>query len=206
MAIPPICSRAWYGPAFRFAPRRQRGARGAVRGSSTFRLITFDELLAHPNCPDRTRELRRPETLPLNRGEITADWKPFGIERTLPDGTKRRIFCPGFEADCGTEAIQRTVLQGSSIYRKLVEYNEVIDDKIHERHFGVHSFLVPFITTSKTRMHNMIAKTKIAGHPEHFVFTYLEGFNDYERVPEPHADFLTMNWDRDTGPFSFADF
>jgi hypothetical protein len=177
-----------------------------VNANPEFRLISFEELLAHPNCPSSTRERRHPETLPLSRGEITADWQPFGIERTLPDGHKRRIFCPGFEADCGTEAIQRAVLKGSSIYRKLVEYNEVIDNKIHERHFGVHSFLVPFVTTSKVRMHNMIAKTRMAGNAEHFVFTYLEGFNDFERVTEPRTDFLTMNWDSHAGSFSFASF
>ncbi len=176
----------------------------SINANPQLRLITFEELLAHPNCPSTTREMKRPETLPLSKGEITADWKPFGIERTLPDGSKRRVFCPGFEADCGTEAIQRTVLKGSSIYKKLIDYNEVIEGRIHERHFGVHSFLVPFVTTSKVRMHNMIAKTKIAGRPEHFVFTYLEGFNDYERVPEPHPNFLTMNWDSHPGPFSFA--
>ena len=176
----------------------------SANANPEFRLISFEELLTHPNCPSSTRLLKHPETLPLSTGQITADWKPFGIERTLPDGSKRRVFCPGFEADCGTEAIQRTVMKDSSIYRKLVEYNEVIDSKIYERHFGVHSFLVPFVTTSKVRMHNMIAKTKQAGNPHHFVFTYLEGFSDYERVPKPHEDFLTMNWDSHLGSFSFA--
>ncbi len=176
----------------------------SVNANPGFRLISFEELLSHPNCPAATRELKHPETLPLARGEITADWKPFGIERTLPDGGKRRIFCPGFEADCGTEAIQRAVLKGSSIYRKLTEYNEVIENKVYERHFGVHSFLVPFITTSKVRMHNMIAKTKVAGNAQHFAFTYLEGFNDYERVPHPHDKFLTMPWERHPAPFSFS--
>ena len=105
----------------------------SANANPEFRLISFEELLTHPNCPTATRLLKHPETLPLSTGQITADWKPFGIERTLPDGSKHRVFCPGFEADCGTEAIQRTVMKDSSIYRKLVEYNEVIDNRIYEQ-------------------------------------------------------------------------
>lgn len=169
-----------------------------VRADPSLRLISFSEMLAHPQCPEATRKLPMPQSIPLATGSITADGLPFGIERTMPDGAKHRIFFPGIEADCGSEAIQRFVSTGSSIYGKLVAYNEVLNRKLQFTHFGVHRLFIPIVTTSATRARNMLAKVKQAGNPEHFGVKFLPGFDGYTKLPRPTTDFLN-EWSQADG-------
>ncbi len=85
--------------------------------------------------------------------EITADARPFGLERTI-DGKRSYLFFPGIEADCGTEPIDAGDTERSSIAKKFAAYMAIAEQGIHRSHFGFPNFFVPFIAPpSAARLH-----------------------------------------------------
>ena len=83
--------------------------------------------------------------------EITADGRPFGLERTI-DGKRSYLFFPGIEADCATEPIDAGDPERSSIAKKFCAYLAIADQGIHRSHFGFPNFFIPFVTTNAARM------------------------------------------------------
>jgi hypothetical protein len=134
------------------------------RANPMTRLITWNEILANPNTPAAIRDLPIPTAIPISyifRGEsrsdqIIADARPFGLERTI-DGKRSFLFCPGIEADCGTEPVDATNPERSSIAKKFAAYLAIAEQSIHRTHFGFPNFFVPFITTTTARLHSMMA-------------------------------------------------
>jgi hypothetical protein len=126
-----------------------------VRANANLRLFTWAEILARDTTPSATRESPTPATIRVSyvlRGEtrsdeITADAHPFGLERTI-DGKRSYLFFPGIEADCGTEPIDASDTDRSSVGKKFAAYIAVADQGIHRSHFGFPNFFVPFVTTT----------------------------------------------------------
>ena len=127
------------------------------------RLISWAEILTHPSTPSATKSSRR-QAIPVafqHRGEtckieICADAEPFGLER-ITDGKSTYLFFPGIEADCGTEPIDTSDIERSSIYKKFLAYRAITDQALYRAHFGFPNFFVPFITTNTVRMRSMMA-------------------------------------------------
>ena len=98
------------------------------------RLISWPEILASSNTPKATRESPAPASIPVSfsiRGEqytmnITADAHPFGLERVI-DGKRSYLFFPGIEADCGTEPLDASDVDRSSIVKKFAAYIAVAE-------------------------------------------------------------------------------
>jgi hypothetical protein len=182
-----------------------------ARRSPHIRLIGWNEILANPKTPLVLRSAARPTSIPVCltlsgetlSTEIVADGMPFGIERTRPDGGRAFIFCPGIEADTGTEPLQSYDFERSSIYKKLLAYGAIADQRIYASHFGFPNFFVPFVTATEARMRSMMRCleriTDGRGSPI-FLFKTFPAFTAFERPPAPTGHMLTESWQRVGSP------
>ena len=180
---------------------------GARRFTSV-RLVTWPEIMASENTPLATRNSSSPASIPVSfafRGEqcslnVSADARPFGLERTDPDASKAYFFFPGIEADCGTEPVETSSdLDRSSLLKKFVAYRAVAEQGLYKSHFGFPNFLVPIITTSAARMRSMMALLeKITGGrgSKMFLFKTFPSFTSVERPPLPPGHMLLTPWQR----------
>jgi hypothetical protein len=127
------------------------------------RLITWSDILQSQNLPDATRRSLKPHQIPVTvmidgapiSTHVIADGAPFGIGRSS-NGQTAYFFCPGVEADCGTEPIDASDFQRSSLYKKIVLYLEVGAQRIYRSHFGFPNLYVPIITTNAARLSSMM--------------------------------------------------
>jgi hypothetical protein len=134
-----------------------------TKENTDIRLITWPEILADERTPEQTRTSPTPAAIRVTyslRGdtrsdEITADARPFGLERTI-DGRRSYLFFPGIEADCATEPLDASDVDRSSIAKKFSAYAAIGDQGIFRSHFGFPNFFVPFVTTSSARLASMM--------------------------------------------------
>jgi hypothetical protein len=177
-----------------------------ARANASVRLITWPDILAHETTPIATRESATPATVRVAytlRGEtrcdeITADAQPFGLERTV-DGKRSYFFFPGVEADCGTEPIDASDADRSSIGKKFAAYMAIAEQGLHRSHFGFPNFFVPFITTSAPRLASMMELLgRLTGGrgSKIFLFKTFPSFTSPERPPAPSGHMLTEPWQR----------
>lgn len=177
-----------------------------TRANTNIRLITWPEILTNGNTPQATRDSAAPSTIRvayiLRReqrcDEITADGHPFGLERTI-DGNRSYLFFPGIEADCGTEPVDATDTDRSSIGKKFAAYMAIAEQGVHRTHFGFPNFFVPFITTSAARLASMIELVnRLTGGrgAKIFLFRTFPGFTSAERPPAANGHMLTGPWQR----------
>jgi hypothetical protein len=176
------------------------------RAAPHIRLITWPEILAHETTPESTRTAAAPATVRVSyelRGvarcdEITADAKPFGLERVI-DGKRSYLFFPGIEADCGSEPLNASDVERSSIGKKFAAYLAIADQNIHRSYFGFPNFFVPFITTSRARLASMfeLLDRLTAGRGSKILlFKTFPAFTSAEHPPAPSGHMLTEPWQR----------
>jgi hypothetical protein len=174
------------------------------------RLITWADILGSRNLPETTRCSAKPFYIPLRfesaDAHAVADAQPFGIERMI-GGQRSYYFCPGIEADCGTEPIDASDFARSSIYRKFALYLAIEAQGIHRAHFGFPNFYVPFITTNAPRLASMMAAleriTEGRGS-KMFLFKTFRACTSFERLPPPSGHMVTEDWQRVRHPsFNF---
>jgi hypothetical protein len=169
------------------------------------RLITWPEILASDAMPLAAKELPSPASIPVTtviRGQrlsltVTADARPFGLERTRSDGTRSYLFFPGIEADCGTEPIDASDADRTSIYKKFVTYRAIAEQGIYRSHFGFPSFFVPIITTSTARMESMMRLLqKMTGGrgSKMFLFNIFPAFTSIDGRAMSDGQMLTKPW------------
>ena len=176
------------------------------RADPALRLITWPEILASETTPAATRESRTAASLPVTFSlnnqtrsvNLTADARPFGIERTR-DGERSYLFFPGIEADCATEPIETSDFERSSIVKKFAAYRAAVAQDLQRSHFGFPNFFVPFITTNHSRMASMmkLLERMTAGRgSKMFLFTTFPAFNSFEKPPPAGGHMLTRPWQR----------
>jgi hypothetical protein len=177
-----------------------------ARGNPGIRLIDWEEILANENTPETTRSSSTPHSIPVSyslRGversdHIIPDAQPFGLERTI-DGQRSYLFCPGIEADCGTEPIDAGDPDRSAIVKKFAAYLAIAEQGIHRSHFGLPNFFVPFITTGAARMESMLKAVDrlTAGRGSKLLlFKAVPSFTSREGPPPPTGHMLTEPWCR----------
>jgi hypothetical protein len=174
-----------------------------TRERSNIRLITWPEILANPATPEATRQSAAasiPVTFSVH-GErhsmhVNADARPFGIERIIDD-TRTYLFFPGIEADCGTEPVEATSIERSSIARKLAAYIAIAEQGIYRSHFGFPNFLVPIVAPTRVRMDSVKAllqrMTGTRGS-KMFLFKTFPVFSSVERAPPASGHMLAEPW------------
>jgi len=178
------------------------------------RLITWADILRSEGLPDATRQSPKPSNIPISvilNGQhtdthVAADGEPFGIERVV-NGDRRYFFCPGIEADCGTEPVDASDFARSSIYRKIVLYLAIEMHGIHRSHFGFPNFYVPVITTTDSRARSMMEVLKRATRGQGskiLLFKSFPAFTSFEKPRPPSGHMLTEDWQRvGYPPFNF---
>lgn len=178
------------------------------------RLIAWSDILRSQSLPDATRLSPKPYLIPVTvtidgatiATHVVADGAPFGIGRSL-GGDTTFFFCPGVEADCGTEPIDTSDFQRSSLFKKFVLYLTVDTQGIHRSHFGFPNLYVPFVTTNAVRLASMMKLldrvTRGAGS-KHILFKTFPAFTSPEKPPPPSGYMLTEDWARvGHPPFNF---
>ena len=178
------------------------------------RLISWPEILLNKSIPDETRHAAKPHSIPVTAttpaglisGHVEADGEPFGIARPIGDKSVY-FFCPGVEADCGTEPVDTSDFQRSSLYRKLAQYLAIEAQAIHRKHFGFPNLYVPFVTTNAARLRSMMRLleriTGGAGCRTLLIKTF-PPFTALEPPPPPSGHMLTEDWQRvGYPPFNF---
>jgi len=169
-------------------------------------LITWPQILRSPSTPLETRNSNTPASIPVVfdlRGErvsihVTADAQPFGLQRTI--GTQSSyVFFPGIEADCGTEPVETSDIDRSSIYKKFGAYRAIAEQGLYRSHFGFPNFFVPIITTTAARMQSMIRlleKVTDGCGSKMFLFKTFPMLTSWEKPPKPSGHMLTEPWHR----------
>jgi hypothetical protein len=168
-------------------------------------LVMWPQILSSPSTPKQTRD-SGVTSIPVafdmcgDRLSIlvTADAQPFGIQRTI--GTQSTyLFFPGIEADCGTEPIETSDLDRSSISKKFAAYSAIAEQGIYRSHFGFPNFFVPIITTTSVRMQSMIRmleKVTDGRGSKMFLFKTFPAFASVEKPPKPGGHMLREPWQR----------
>lgn len=178
------------------------------------RLITWSDILQSRSLPDATREAAKPYQIPVTTTidgatiatQIIADGAPFGVARSAV-GQSAYFFCPGIEADCGTEPINASDFQRSSIYKKFVLYLAIEAQQIYHSHFGFPNLYIPIVTTNAARLGSMMKLldrlTRGAGS-KMILFKTFPALTSFEKPPPPSGHMLTEHWQRvGYPPFNF---
>jgi hypothetical protein len=168
----------------------------ATRAAKALRFIGWSEILAR--APEATGASPVPYRLPVPSGGYLVPDGIFGIEY-CSEGTKSYRFF-SLEADRGTMPVSRSKPGQTSYLGKLSVYDEIIRQQIHKSHWAVPNLLVLTVTTSATRMSEIVAKLG-AGNPA-FLFKATE-----ERsLTAPMSELLTSPWQRaGHAPISIAE-
>lgn len=178
------------------------------------RLIAWTEILQSENLPEATRRATQPFHIPVMASiggasiatHVVADGAPFGIAR-LVEGRTTYFFCPGIEADCGTEPIDSSDFQRSSLFKKFVLYGAIEAQGIHRSHFGFPNLYVPFITTNGARLASMMKLLDRMTHgagTKNILFKTFPAFTSPDKPLAPSGHMLTEDWQRvGHPPFNF---
>jgi hypothetical protein len=177
-----------------------------TRERTNVRFITWSEILANPSTPQATRQSPTATAIPVTfsaHGErhslhITADARPFGLERVI-DGARTYLFFPGIEADCGTEPVEATGFERSSIAKKFAAYIAIAEQGIYRSHFGFPNFFVPFIAPTRVRLESMMSllQRMTGGRgSKMFLFKTFPLLSSVEKPPKAGGDMLTVPWQR----------
>lgn len=162
--------------------------------------LSWEAIRDHERTPHRTRHSPTPFNIPLRRGELRPDDRPFGLQHIRPDGHKRTLVFAGIEADRSTEPLRPKQLRHSSIAQKFRDYAEFIDRELYASHFGFPMVpVIPVVTVSEIRMRNMmLLLSDIAGPKtsKYFLFRALPAFASFERSLPIIDDLLTAPWHR----------
>lgn len=183
----------------------------AVQDHPKLSLITAEEILAHPSCPQQTKAMPDPFRLsvaftytpPRGGGQrieatLRHDGQPYGIGYTA-GGTTARLFFPGIEVDRRTEPLSPNNGNRSSIRRKLFAIREAVRNQLYRRQLGIPNCLVPFITISETHKQSMMRLVEeISGGKgsRTLLFRSIADFSSFETFPKPTGHFLTEPWER----------
>ena len=178
------------------------------------RLITWTEILQSQSLPDQTRRSPKPYQIPVTvtiegapiSAHVIADGAPFGVARSV-NGQTAYFFCPGIEADCGTEPIDASDFQRSSLFKKFALYLAIEAQGVHRLHFGFPNLYIPIITTNAARLTSMMRLLeRITGGAgsRSILFKTFPSFTSPERPPAPSGHTLTNDWQRvGHPPFNF---
>ncbi|MGC2411374.1 MAG: hypothetical protein WA459_01585 [Stellaceae bacterium] len=178
------------------------------------RLLFWHDILQSQSLPEETRLSTRPHLIPVTvtidgtviPTHVAADGAPFGIARSDGDKTAH-FFCPGVEADCGTEPIAASDFQRSSLYKKFVLYLEIDAKRIYRSHFGFPNLLIPIVTTNASRLTSMMSlleRLTYGAGSRNILFKTFPAFTSFEAPPPPSGQMLTQDWQRvGHPPFNF---
>jgi hypothetical protein len=160
------------------------------------KLIRWPTILASDKLPDATRRLANPLSIPVGDHRKIPDGEPIVIVRQFAPTTY--IFLVQ-EADCGTEPIDATDNDRSSIRRMFDDYLTIIQQATFQTHFGANTFMVAIVTTNETRMNSMMAlleRMRPDQSARRFLFKHIPVFTSCEPSAPATGHMLTEPWKR----------
>jgi len=160
------------------------------------RLIRWPAILASDKLPDATRRLANPLSIPVGDHRKIPDGEPIAIVRQFEPTTF--IFLV-LEADCGTEPIDATDNDRSSMRRMFEDYLTIIEQRTYQTHFGANTFMVAIVTTNETRMNSMMAlvgRMNPGQSAKRFLFKHIPAFTSYQPSAPATGHILTEPWKR----------
>jgi hypothetical protein len=172
---------------------------------SKIKLIRWPAILASDKLPEATRRLSNPLSIPVGDHCKIPDGEPIVIVRQLE--TTTFIFLVQ-EADCGTEPIDATDNDRSSIRRMFEDYLTIIEQRTYQKHFGANTFMVAIVTTNETRMNSMMALLERMNPGQsamRFLFKHIPAFTSYEQSAPATGHMLTEPWKRAGYPDFYLD-
>jgi hypothetical protein len=172
----------------------------SARADPEITYLPWEGIRDHERTPEKTRRSPAPFNIPLRRGDLRPDDRPFGLQYTRPTGRKRTLVFAGIEADRSTEPLRPNQLRRSSMAQKFADYREFIDREIYAAHFGFPMVpLIPIVTVSEARMRNMMTLlTEICGGSttKYFLFRAIPAFASFEQSIPVIDDLLMAPWQR----------
>ena len=146
--------------------------RAGIAQTPGARLITWDEIKAHPKFPKHSEA----------HDKVRPDTHPFRIE-LIKNGvpTWRTLV---IEADNGTETIKPTRPEkytGNSIYAKFEAYFEFMRNEEFKARYGVSNYYVLFVFNSRSRLDN--AKALLASMGGSRFILFQQSYQDPQAPP-----------------------
>lgn len=160
------------------------------------KLVRWPTILASDKLPDATRRLPNPLSIPVGDHRKVPDGEPIVVVRQLEPTTF--IFLV-HEADCGTEPLDATDNDRSSIRRMFEDYLRIIEERTYQTHFGANTFMVAIVTTGETRMNSMmalLARLNPGQSAKRFLFKHIPVFTSYQPSAPATGHMLTEPWKR----------
>lgn len=160
------------------------------------KLIRWPTILASNKVPDATRRLTNPLSIPVGDHRRIPDGEPIVIVRQFEPTTF--IFLVQ-EGDCGTEPIDATDSDRSSIRRMFEDYLTIIEQRIYQTHFGANTFMVAIVTTNEARLNSMmalLARMNPGQSAKRFLFKHIPVFTSYKPSAPATGHMLTEPWRR----------
>lgn len=165
--------------------------RHAVDHAPHVRLVTFADLLQHPEVPESTRCAEDPLLITLQRASqhtfnvVTRfDGTPFVLVITLPNGQEENRCIPGLQVDRGTRSLV-------TLEQHVDHAIEFVRARHYHRHFGFDTCLIPFLLTQASRMQHVMRYVERKYGPCKFLlFKLVPDFHqDLDHFPKPaHYD------------------
>lgn len=167
----------------------------ACRAHGRVRLITPGTIAQHAPGAERTGPAPLQWTVDVRHDGkrvpigVIPD-KIFGLHfLDEPEGKNRSFFF--LEADRGTMPVVRKTLDRTSVYRKLLAYQETWRQGLHTKQFGFRSFRVLTVTAGADRCRNVLeAAQEVVDSPARGLFLFLD------RAALADGDMLAVPWHR----------
>lgn len=157
-------------------------------------LIDWDKLKEREACTSQNWFL----PLQGNR-KLEPDWPPFALKYN-----DKAFYIYGVEVDRDTESLKGEAHK--TITRMFEDYYDLLGSRAYEA-IGLKRPLIPIITTSATRMDDMMATLKlVAGErsTSAFIFcTIPDILTEFYTFPTPNGSLLTSDWYTTKGTFNF---
>lgn len=184
------------GVTSRYAPRRadpflhqlMQACVGAslelTAPSKGLRYIPRWEILAHPRCPQETKDAINPMAIPIacmGQKALIPD-ELFGFEYP---GVGFRFFA--VEVDRNTESIERRNMAQNAFGTKVAGYLDILRRQTYRTHWGLPNLHVLTVTTNATHARNILAYIERLGEPQYsrrFAFASEPSFGANWRVPK----------------------
>lgn len=167
-----------------------------ARATANIKLIRWPSILASDKFPEATRRLANPLNIPVGDHYKIPDGEPVVVVRQFE--TTTFIFLVQ-EADCGTEPIDATDSDRSSIRRMFEDYLTIIEQRTYQSHFGANTFMVAIVTTTANRMNSMmalLARMNPGDAAKRFLFKHTSACSSHRQSLPPAGDLLAAPWKR----------
>jgi hypothetical protein len=159
-----------------------------VRADTSLRFIAWPEILGR--APEATRSSGAPFRLPVHTGGYLIPDGLFGIEYGSSNKKAYRFFA--LEADRGTMPVTRSNGNQTSYLGKLAAYREIIAERAHKAQWGVSTLVVLTVTTSESRLRDILQKLEAQGGGAAFLFKAV----DASDLRMPSRQFIFEPWQR----------